>query len=143
MEHKIEDDKKKIESLRGFYGIIEGETVTRTPDIFKENYPDDKSKWPEFDFLPLDGVEYQKFTESVGRDSVGSPKFSTEDRKKLLGGHLTGWRTLKSPNGTDVPYTDDPEKKIRVLSPILQTWAMSEILLVSQADPVEETGLKS
>lgn len=142
--------KDKVEALKGWGGITPGKFVFATPQVFKDAYPDDRSKWPKFKFKPYDGIEFNEDIDNADIYTIvdGKPKTLTgKYRIHAMKQSLKDWADFRDDEGNLIPCAKDAEggitdDAIRALSPAIQNWVMETIAKLDTVSKEESDGLK-
>lgn len=106
------DSRAKLAKLKGFVGILPDKVVNHVPAVFREVYPDDKSKWPVYKIKPVDGIEFTRQLDDENNIEVDwDTKTLTVNKGKykesLVRRQVKGWDNHTDIDGTVIPYTEE------------------------------------
>ncbi len=105
-----EEEKKK---LKGFLGYTSEAYFLYTPKIYRQLFPEDKSKWPVFKLKGLNGIQVAKAQDQAGMYSVGSDQMQFTAgalRIKTLETNILGWKNLYDGEDKEIIFKANGEK---------------------------------
>jgi hypothetical protein len=148
-EDKTAPKRDPLEVLKGFGGVLPNKFIFATPPIYKEVYPNDRSKWPVFKVKPSDGLD---FNHSIDRDDwyklVDGKVIPIPGKVRMdkLKAGVKGWTNFKD-GEEEIPFVPDTDGNlsddgIRALKPELQGWLLGLIAGAESVSKEESDGLK-
>lgn len=140
------EEEKKLQALRGFFGILPDQVRFVSPPQFKEAYPDQPDKWPRFKIKAPTGLDWNDVLDTTGyKDGAYLPN-SGAIRTLLISKNLLDWSGYS--DGSKPIQCPKLEGKIdtlsalKILSPSMQEWLKTEISRFAELDQLESDALK-